>query len=98
MSSYTITESEAITLTTNWRANFPELKRAFCIDKAEVEQIFSNPAAVSMRAYLGQDDSGVRLVMVGVNAEGKDILEPIYDHASPCPDNCDDSSVLNNGN
>ncbi|MBL4709068.1 MAG: hypothetical protein JKY48_11595 [Flavobacteriales bacterium] len=97
MSSYTISESEAVELTTTWRTNNPTKKRAFCMDKAELDEIFSNAEAVQMRVYLGEDESGIRPVMVGVDATGNDILEPIYDHATTCPTNCDESSVLNTG-
>lgn len=98
MSNYEITESEAVTLTTAWRTNHPNAKRAFLVDKQEIDEIFSNSAATGMRVYLGEDSSGIRLVMVGVNDEGEDILDPIYDHALPCPSSCDNNSVLNNGN
>lgn len=98
MSSYTISENEAVGLTTTWRENNPSKKRAFCVDKAEIDEIFSNTNAVKMRAYLGEDESGLRLILVGVDNLGKDILDEIYDHVGTCPESCDESSVLNNGN
>jgi len=97
MSTYTISESEAIAITTNYRENHTDLVRAFKIDKAEIDLIFNDPNAAGIRTYLGKDSNGLRLVMVGVDSNGDDILGTYYDHCDPCPSNCDNNSILNNG-
>lgn len=100
MSQYNITRQEAIDLTTDYRSAFGEnAKRAFKIDKAEIDQVFEdNPIAEGVRVYMGGSSADeFRLVMVATDAEGNDILDSFYDHMSPCPSDCDTGSVLNNG-
>ena len=97
MSDYTITEEEAIEWTTAWRTDHPTLVKAFKVDKAEIDEIFEDDNAVAMRSYLAIKDGSPALVMVGVNAEGKDILTKFYDFAEPCPNVCDESSPLTGG-
>lgn len=98
MSEYDITLQEAIDYTTAWRGEHGSLIKAFKIDKAEIDEIFAaDESAVGIRAYLGLDGSAPKLVLVGVDSEGKDILTKICDHCAPCPDACDSTSVLNNG-
>ena len=101
MAGYTITEEEAVTLTTEYRSNHTEQTRAFKIDKAEIDEIFAeHPTAMGVRAYLGQKPNAgaLQMVMVATDAEGNDILDVFYDHTTPCPEECDTGSVLNNGN
>lgn len=97
MSQYEIPINEAITLTTTYRNNHPDKTRAFKIDKAEIEEIFANSEAISIRSYLGEDATGLRLIMVGVNSSGKDILTTCFDHTVTCPEVCDETSELNIG-
>jgi len=100
MSNYTISLQDGIDWTTNWRDNHSGLVKAFKIDKDEIDEIFQDyPNAEGIRGYLGEDDNGnPKLVMVAVDSNGDDILTTVYDHASPCPNDCDTGSVLNNGN
>jgi hypothetical protein len=95
MSDYKITLQDGIDYTTEWRTEHPTLVKGFKIDKAEVDEIFANEDAVAMRTYLGLDSEGdPKLVIVGVDAEGKDITSTVYDLAEPCPSVCDETSVL----
>jgi|GEM_PF-5162889 len=98
MEDHTIRKVEAVALTTAYRNNHEGQTRAFKIDKAEIDEIFAaHPAATGMRVYLGEDFTGLRLVMVATAAEGNDILDTFYDHSVRCPEVCDTSSILNNG-
>lgn len=97
MSDYKITLAEGVAYTTAWRDKNPDLVRAFKVDKAAMTELFSDSNAVAFRAYLGYDGNTPQLVMVGVDSDGNDILDPVYDHAGPCPENCDEDSVLNTG-
>lgn len=97
MSDYKITLAEGVTYTTAWRDEHPNLVKAFKVEKAAMTELFSDSNAVAFRAYLGYDGTKPQLVMVGVDNEGKDILTNVYDHALPCPSDCDTNSVLNKG-
>ena len=94
MSDYKITLAEGVTYTTAWRTAHSDLVKGFKIDKAEVNEIFADENAVAMRAYLGYDGTEPKIVIVGVDADGKDILSNVYDFCEPCPSTCDESSVL----
>ncbi|NVK52872.1 MAG: hypothetical protein HWD85_08045 [Flavobacteriaceae bacterium] len=81
--------------------------RAFNIPKIDLQEVLAEDGVVSVRAYLGIDDNDVeKLVIVGVNAQGKDMIskkptdlgdkeDDIYDFTRPCPDACDPDSPLN---
>ena len=49
---------------------------------------------------MGVDETGIqKLMLVGVNADGKDLIDSnhlIYDKTQPCPDKCDPTSPLYN--
>lgn len=94
MSDYKITLAEGITYTTAWRTAHPELVKGFKIDKAEVTEIFTDTNAVAMRAYLGYDGTTPKMILVGVDSDGKDITSNVYDYCKPCPSVCDETSVL----
>lgn len=56
---------------------------------------------VSARMYLGctstdpRSDSDFKLIIVGVNEKGEDVLTRIGDFSNPCPTFCDPKSPLN---
>jgi len=96
MGQYDISLADGKAYTLAWRTAHSSLVKGFKIDKACIDDIFTdNPTAVSMRAYIGLDGSAPKLVMVGVDAAGNDLTANVYDHASPCPSVCDISSPLN---
>ena len=96
MANYTITETDAVSLTTEYRNNHEGQTRAFKIDKAEMDEIFAeNPSAKGIRAYLGEDATGLNLVMVATDAQGNDILDTFYYKTTTCPANCGNPKVLN---
>ena len=99
MSHYTISESKAKSLTLEYRTNQSKLTKGFLIDKAEIDEIFTDhPEATKIRAYLAQQNNAGKLqvVMVAVDADGNDILDKFYDKVNPCPNVCGNANILNN--
>jgi hypothetical protein len=90
---------------------------AFNIPKIDLTEVLEEVEVKSVRAYLGVEkfvnkDTGEKvykekLMIVGVNAEGKDMITNlkqgvlgaetgnIYDFTEACPDLCDETSPLN---
>ena len=88
--------------------------KAFNIPLEDLNGVLSEPGVKSVRAYLAvetidatKDQYEEKLLIVGVNADGKDMINVnrnlesdgsgIYDFTTPCPDFCDDDSPLNGG-
>ena len=91
--------------------------RAFNIPKKDLIEVLQEDGVESVRAYIGvekienkgqQTTFTEKLMIVGVNASGRDMLTlssdgktlvdgggDIYDFTDPCPDACDDKSPLN---
>jgi hypothetical protein len=71
---------------------------AFLIPGIDVTQALEPDEAVDVRTYLGIDDTDiVRLIIVGVDAEGNDLIDEsngyyIYDFSRPCPYKCNDKA------
>lgn len=67
---------------------------AFLIPGIDVLQALEPEEAVSVRTYLGIDDTDmVKLMIVGVDSEGNDLIDEsrgfyIYDFTSLCPPYC----------
>jgi len=116
---YSIPVEEACAWTRRWR-DAGNTIRAFTIDVAELNDIINElgkllPDPVrQVRVYFGYKDTGEEcLVLVGVDAEGKDIVyywkrdealgadateeSGTYDFTRPCPSTCDEGSPLNGG-
>lgn len=79
-----------------WNKNLNILKgvKAFKIQGVNVTAIMSQPGTVDIRVYMGVKDDGVpTLLVVGVDANGDDMIDPdkgyhIYDYSEPCPSSC----------
>ncbi|MGK0449093.1 MAG: hypothetical protein ACJA2M_002896, partial [Polaribacter sp.] len=77
--------------------------KAFNIPKIDLQEVLAEVGVASVRAYLGVDDNNVeKLMIVGVDANNKDMITvaydgdgDIYDFTDPCPDLCDPDSPLN---
>jgi hypothetical protein len=85
---------------------------AYTSEIADINAILANNPA-KLRIYFGYDSdkptpepgSGtfpMKIMLVGVNAQGQDIINTsgvgptgIYDHCAPCPVNCDNASPIN---
>ncbi|KAB8153507.1 hypothetical protein EZY14_009745 [Kordia sp. TARA_039_SRF] len=114
----TICLQKAVDWTTAWRAqggtftDHEDLK-GFLIPLADLKEVIAEPGVANIRAYIGVDDTDghqPHLVIVGVNAEGEDIIYKaagegcedsdgsvntgLYDFSQPCPTTCDTSSPL----
>lgn len=79
-----------------WNKNLNALKgiKAFKIQGVNVTAIMSQPGTVDIRVYMGIKDDGVpTLLVVGVDANGNDMIDAgkgchIYDYSEPCPSSC----------
>ena len=120
MKKNTITLAQAKRWTARWRKMEPGYNehqdcRAFNIPLDDLQDVIDE-GAVTVRAYLGVKKNTVegetvyeeKLIIVGVDAQGKDMIKlskdgetleagggDIYDLTEPCPELCDDSSPLN---
>jgi len=117
MQPLALTLKDAIAWTNNWRSvrhKEESMAKAFLFHPDELAVLIKQPGVVQVRFYLGlaPDDNGVlksKLICVGVNDKGKDMVPPldpgssnadegsvgeIFDFSHPCPDACDESSPL----
>lgn len=102
-SAYLIPLQTAENWTAAWRAANPTSIKAFKINVAEINDMLQEVGTVSIRLYFGLDNGVEKLVLVAVNANGQDIINPTvggqvvsgtYDFCEPCPPTCDPSSPL----
>ena len=102
-SAFLIPLQTAIDWTTAWRAVNANAIKAYTISSQEINDIMAETGAVSIRLYFGLDNGVQKLVLVGVDATGKDIINPVvkgqvvsgtYDFVNPCPPTCDATSPL----
>ncbi len=100
MSQNTITLTQAQEWARNWVSNPKNTVKAHLIPEVDVTQLLAEPGVANIRAYIGIDENGVnKLMLVGVDAEGKDMINDaegqyIYDFTMPCPSTCDVDSPL----
>lgn len=98
-SNHMITLAEGSVLTSNYRRHSPigSLKGGMFWKEA-VERVISQPGCVAMRYYYARQESGApALVLVGVDAQGRDMVHGILAEMSfPCPPFCDEVNILNN--
>lgn len=117
--SHFITLAKAIELTTRFRSKKELILKteyqsqgilfsSETFNRAAIESLLNQPGCVSVRHYLGMDeDLKVRLVMVGVDSEGNDILPSVQNNNAQgtvgdivedgqrCPDICPPDGPLN---
>ena len=118
MAVNTICLDKAVAWTTAWRAQDGSFKdhkdlKAFMIPHEDLQEVLAEPNVVNVRAYIGIDtanDNAPHLIIVGINAEGEDIIYAaagegcddedgtvntgLYDFSHPCPTTCDETSPL----
>ncbi len=75
--NHSITTAEALTFIKQFREHYgPEAAPGVFFDKQAVQEILQQPQAVGMRYYYGADAlEQTRLVLVGANANGNDLLQ-----------------------
>jgi hypothetical protein len=105
-SPYLIPLQTGVNWTTAWRAANTGSIKAFSINIDEVNDMLKEAGTNSIRLYFGLDNGVEKLVLVAVNANGQDIINPTvggqtisgtYDFCQPCPPICDANSPLLTG-
>ncbi|MBL4708697.1 MAG: hypothetical protein JKY48_09700 [Flavobacteriales bacterium] len=92
-------KADAIQYATNWQAG--HLIKGFVVPLNDFKKITEEQGVENARIYMGIHEGEEKLMMVGVNSAGEDMIdyegEPkqyIYDFTTPCPKMCDESSPL----
>jgi hypothetical protein len=89
---------EAVIWTANYRNSDPGATRAHFFGIHKILQLLGQDNCVGIRVYYAINTTGERqLVMVGVDAQERDILATgvVLDQSFPCPSCCDALSPLN---
>jgi hypothetical protein len=100
MSDFKISLEQATSWIKSWRNSVPkDPAKAHLIAKQALLDVMQPDDVVAVRAYMGVDDNGVqKVILVGVNANGKDLIDEnhiLVDKSRPCPPDCDvDESPL----
>ncbi len=87
----------AINYTHAYQAQHPDEIKAYFVGIEKINLILEHEDCTGIRIYNGYDSEAGRtnLVLVGVNANGEDMITaPIIEKLSPCPPSCDRSSPL----
>ncbi|WP_445712052.1 hypothetical protein [Flavobacterium sp.] len=95
-----ISLSDAVELTKQFQNKFPKEIKASFFGLNSLNLILKQEGCVGVRIYNGYDVDLERFspVLVGVNAEGKDMTDGvIVDKGVPCPTYCDPKSPLIGG-
>ncbi|MCU0421967.1 MAG: hypothetical protein MUC81_04070 [Bacteroidia bacterium] len=88
--------TEASTLTTNYRNANPNGIKAFFMGRDILLDILNQQGCMGIRVYYGLDNAGAqKLVFVGADANGDDMLGLIADKGRPCPEDCGKANSLN---
>lgn len=93
-----ISLEEAIKLVVNFRNKVGgEGVKAHFIGKEAILKVLEQENCVGVRIYYAENDEGKpELIIVGVNGNGKDLVEGlILERTWPCPPYCDGESRLN---
>ena len=88
--------SEALQLVANFRKDTQAPKnQSGSFDRAARDNILAQPGYARLRYYHGRNEDGLpNIVLVGVNAEGKDMTAIIMERPGGCPPYCDKTSEL----
>ena len=104
--NYLIPLQDGVNWTTAWRGAYNTSVKAFKINIDEINQMLLENNATAIRLYFGLDGTAEKLVLVAVDANDKDIINPTvngvvisgtYDFCDPCPPTCDLTSPLMTG-
>ncbi len=88
--------TEAITLTTAYRAEYPHEVKAFFMGSNRIKELLQQPGCIGIRIYNGwnAEEKCFQNMLVGVDVKGCDMTDLIMDRMSPCPTICDPASPL----
>lgn len=91
--------ASAVELTTRWRKKQPDAPKAIGFDREALDRILKQESCVAVRCYYAlKADTGWTLVLVGVDAQGQDLVHgEIAEEGYPCPPDCDERSPLGGG-
>ena len=92
-----ITLTEAVEWTTEWRSSSAYTAmgiKAFAFSASDILNLIETQNPDKVRFYLGKNNDGYQLFCVGVDGDGKDMTDLIYDLNAPCPTTCDQTSPL----
>jgi hypothetical protein len=86
----------ATQLTANWRKRHAKSPKAMGFSRAAFDRILKQTGCKGIRCYYAQKDDGMwTLVLVGIDAKGRDMTKgEIAQEGEPCPPMCDSSSPL----
>lgn len=98
MPNYIIPLADAEAWAKSWQTNPPKpLAKAHLIPLPVLQELLEIPEVANVRAYMGVDTTGVqRLMFVGVDRNGDDMTNTVYNGTQPCPNCCDPNSPLYN--
>ncbi len=88
----------ATSMTSNYQQSVaPGTVRAVYFSNAAIQMVTNEIGAVGVRIYFSrQSDGTLTVVLVGVDANGRDLTAgPLIDTSNPCPPFCDSTSSLN---
>jgi len=97
-SNHRVTPAEAGLLTAEYRRHAAiGAPKGGMFWKEPVELLLRQDGCVALRFYYAQKDDGKpTLVLVGVDEQGRDILDGVMlDLVWPCPPFCDQANILN---
>ena len=86
--------SEALQLVANFRKN-PQAPKSQggSFDRGAFDKILAQPGCEKIKMYWVQENGKFTIVLVGVDATGKDMVEgSVMDRILPCPPMCDITS------
>ena len=90
-----ISVAEASAFTLNFRNINPGARRGLFFGSDKLNELLA-AGVIGIRIYYGIDNTGApELVLVGVAANGDDVLKHILDRGIPCPNQCGAANALN---
>jgi len=94
-----ITLAQGAAMTAKYRAENPTGVKARLFGKDCIQALLSQgggSVCKGIRMYFGMNEAGEQeIVMVGVDANGNDLLDLVMDMSYPCPKNCSTANALN---
>ena len=93
--NHKITMAEASALTKGHRDSSPGAEKAHMFPRDVFETLLKNPKVKGIRLYHGKAQGKGELIAVGVDADGNDLLDDIFDRGFPCPPYCTLTGGLN---